>query len=283
MTAVVLDRYARPRIGVVVDGAEDALVAAVAARTVVLSLLQRLPAARVEVLAAGAGAGATQASALDCGRPVRPLDSAAGQCDDALVVVGNATVAAPAEGTACPVVRLPGSSLDVAQVAIAALGDGLLANRVSFLRLLGWLPPAGTPRVLTGLPEGGPDEIVAAVAASGYAGEHPLLAAIAAGAGAATTALTDALDEAAASALDCWRDRGSPGARPDPTPSRRIAAESASLRVEIRRLEREAEAAALHANHVETQLRNVLGSKSWRYTEGARDMYRHIRRRPPVS
>jgi hypothetical protein len=297
-----VNELARPRVGVVVSDGDEALTVAVVARTVTLSLLRRLPGARVEVLATGATHGP---SPLDCGRPVRQLaaDGADRQLLDCLVVVGDAAVPVRAGDGACPLVRLPGSTLDVAQLAAGALDGDLLINRVGLLRLLGWLPAAGTPHVVmdahsaglaviaadsgsTGslLPlEAGVDEIVAAVAsASAYHGSHPLLTAIAAGAGenAPTVAGIDAaLDSAAASALDCWHDRGSPGAIPDPTASRRISAENAALRVEIRRLEREVEALDLRANHAETQLQHVVGSKSWRYTEGARDIYRATRRR----
>jgi len=297
-----VNELARPRVGVVVSDGDGALTAAVAARTVTLALLRRLPGARIEVLATGA---THSPSPLDCGRPVRQLaaDGSDRQRLDCLVVVGDATVPARAGDDACPLVRLPGSTLDVAQLAAGALGGDLLVNRVGLLRLLGWLPADGTPHVVVdsdsdGLaviaaaagspgialpPEAGVDEIVAAVAsATAYRGSHPLLTAIAAGVGehaVTVVGIGDALHSAAASALDCWRDRGSPGAIPDPTASRRISAGSAALRVEIRRLEREIEALDLRANHAETQLQHVLGSKSWRYTEGARDIYRAARRR----
>src|SRR5258707_6106100 len=214
---------ARPRVGIVFGGGDDALTAAVAARTFTVALLRRLPGARIEVLTTGAAAGA---SPLDCGRPVRQL--AAGGADrqrlDGLVVIGDAKVPARAGAGACPLVRLPGSALDVAQLAVAAARGDLLTNRVGLLRLLGWLPADGTPHVMMdadsgslaviaratdatgsvgmGLPpEAGVDEIIAAVAsASAYRGSDPLLAAIAGGVGGGHAVSVDGIDGALDSA-----------------------------------------------------------------------------------
>jgi hypothetical protein len=288
----VLDHLARPRIGVVLPVEPDARIAATAARTLVLALLRRLPRTRIEVLTVGAP---PPASPLDCGRPPRRL--AAGGADrrrlDLLLAAGGAKVPGRTTGAAaCPVAQLPGTLLDVALLAAAAAAGELHRNRVDTLRLLGWLPPAGTAHRVTTLPDAaGVDEVVAAVAsATEYGGDDPLLTAIAAGAGIPHSAAYDdapvklaalqaAVDDAAAAALDCWRHRGSPGAAPDPTPARRAAAESAALRVELRLGEREAEAIRERLDTVETQLRQVTGSRTWRYTETAREAYHAARRR----
>jgi hypothetical protein len=351
----VVDALARPRVGIVLPAGEDAWVAAVAARTVVLAMLRRLPWARVEVLIGGAGASVP--SMLDCGRPPRPLARGGGdrQRVDVLVAVGGAKVGGRSGGGACPVVPLIGTALDVALLAAPAAAGELARNRAAMLRLLGWLPAAGTPHAVvdadeasvaavaggldaaaTGvavvatdfageldadaacsrigaarclaLPRGeaGVDEVVAAIcSAVVYVGAHPLLTAVAVGAGVPVSteadsisaalsgsarpasapppdiarALDAALDSAAGAAVDCWRGRGSPGAVPDPAPSRREGAEQASLRVEIRRLERELDALSLHANHLDGELRQVVGSRTWRYSETARGLYRAARQR----
>jgi hypothetical protein len=173
------------------------------------------------------------------------------------------------------------------------------------MRLLGWLPAEGSPHIVADadaargietqatvvvLPaEAGVDELVAAItSAEAYAGTQPLLRAIAGGsrassdavaAGDAAPSLDAVLDGAAAAAVECWRGRGAPGAHPDPAPARRAGAEEAALRIEIRRLERDAAAAAEHTVQVETTLRTVLGSRTWRYSESARELYHAARRR----
>jgi len=288
----VLDHLARPRIGVVLPAESDPRIAATAARTLVLALLRLLPRARIEVLTVGAPAAP---SPLDCGRPPRRL--AAGGAYrrrlDLLLAAGGAKVPGRAtSAAACPVVQLPGTLLDVALLASAAAAGELHRNRVDILRLLGWLPPVGTAHRVTTLPvEAGVDEMVAAVAsATEYGGDDPLLTAIATGAGiphavpfedapVTLAALQAAVDDAAAAALDCWRHRGSPDATPDPTPARRAAAESAALRVELRLRQREDEAIRERLDTAETQLRQVTGSRTWRYTETAREAYHAARRR----
>jgi hypothetical protein len=125
--------------------------------------------------------------------------------------------------------------------------------------------------------------------ASRYGGSHPLLAALAAGAGvpcdtpAAREAVADeiaaALDEAAAAAVECWRGRGSPGARPDPAPTRRAATQSAALRVEIRAVERALDDAEAHAADVQAAAELITGSRTWRYTERVRGAYHAARGR----
>jgi hypothetical protein len=155
----------------------------------------------------------------------------------------------------------------------------------------------------------GVDEVVAAVSsAQAYAGRHPLLSAIAAGAGVPVTgpgataaetrltagaaappatspadatiaALTSALDEAAAAALDCWRGRGSPGAVADPLPARRLATQHAALRVELRALERRLDLATQRAAQAEAETQLVLGSRTWRYSERLRTAYHSARGR----
>lgn len=279
---------ARPRIGVVLPGDADAWTAAVAARTVVLMLLRRLPWARVAVLVDGADFAGM--SSLDCGRPPRPL-AADGPRLDVLVAIGGAA-ASDADA-----VRLPGTLLDVPQLAAHAQSGELRRNRLGTMRLLGWLPDADTPYSIADTPgavggtggarvvvlpaEAGVDEVVAAIAgAAAYAGTDPLRAAIAAGARQDDDgAIESALDTAATEAVDRWRQHGSPGAIPDPAPARHAAAEQARLRVEIRRLEHELQALPLHVNHLETELRKVTSSRTWRYTESARGLYRAARRR----
>lgn len=288
MTAVV-EALARPRIGVVVAAGEEEWTHAVAARTLVLLLLQRVPCARIEVLVSGA-AGELAPSSLDCGRP--PRRSAADDADlrrlDALLVVGGAAVDGSRADGACPVVTLPGAALDIARLAVRAQMEDLRANRLGTMRLLGWLPDAATTYVLADTADGegvvlpddaGVDEVVAAIAgATAYAGSDRLRAAIAAGA-ADGGDIESALDQAATAAIDCWRGRGSPGAASDPAPARHAGTEQARLRVEIRRLERELEALPLHVNHLETELRKLTSSRTWRYTENARGLYRAARRR----
>lgn len=296
MTSVVLDALARPRIAVVVDDGEP-FARALAARTLTLALLHRLPLARVVVGTTTAGRE-PPASHLDCGRPPRRLD---GERLDAVVVVGDAgaEVQSHAERNGCPLVRIAESCVDVAPAAVSAMGDALLRNRAGTLRLLGWLPAAGlrfvavdvaapgrigvvcdefggpsSPRVIP--EEAGVDEVVAALdTAAEYTGGDAVLRAVAAGA----DQVSAGLDAAAAAALDTWRSHGSPDAVADPAPWRRAAAESAALRVEIDRLERELESLSLHTNHLDTELRRVVESKSWRYTESARGLYRAARRR----
>jgi hypothetical protein len=336
----VIDLLARPRVGIVVPGGDDAWVVAVAARVATLAVLDRLPRARVSVLQSG-GVGLLR-GALDCGRPARPLAPQDRQRFDVLVVCGGATMSGRASGGGCPVVRLPGGLLDVAILAGSAGGDDLRRNRVGTLRLLGWLPadsatphvvvdasgaeggvqpPAvavvagltaarpeddaavppgeatssgpGVPRVTPGLllpADAGVDEVVAAVAcASRYAGLHPVLAAIAAGAGvpcdaaaaprAGAAEIAAALDQAAAAAVECWRGRGSPGAQLDHAPTRRAATQNAALRVEIRGLERDLEAAEAHAAGTQAAADLITGSRTWRYTERVRGAYHTARGR----
>ncbi len=269
--AAPLDALARPRIGIVVEASTDALADAVAARVATLAMLRRLPRARIEVLTTG---DAGLPSPLDCGRPPRVLAKGGRERQrlDLMAVVGAADVSGRATRGACPVVRVAASAADVALLARAAMGDELLANRLGVMRLLGWLPPEGAGAEAVELPpEAGVDERIAAAVARGSAGGDERSGEI--------TAISATFDTAAAAALDCWHGRGSPGAIADPAPSRREGAANAALRVEIRRLERELEALSLHTNHVETELRRTLDSKSWRYTEGARDLYRAARRR----
>jgi len=293
MSAEVLDGLARPRVGVVLPAGEDAWTAAVAARTLVLLMLRRLPWARVEVLVDGT-VDAAAPSALDCGRPPHPLalDGAELHRLDALIVAGGTAVGG--DGDACPVVRLPGSVLDVALLAARAQADDLRRNRLGTLRLLGWLPDADTSYALADAPgegyvvlppEAGADEVVAAIAAAReYAGSDPLRRTIASGARPVGTqsvvaAIDAALDTAATAAVECWRSRGAPGALADPAPARHAGTEQARLRVEIRRLEHELEALPLHVNHLESELRTVTSSRTWRYTQSARGLYRAARRR----
>jgi len=294
MSVEMVDGLARPRVGVVLPAGEDAWTAAVAARTLVLLMLRRLPWARVEVLVDGA-VDAAAPSALDCGRPPRPLGAhGAGLLRlDALIVAGD--VAVGGDGDACPVVRLPGSVLDVALLAARAQSDDLRRNRLGTMRLLGWLPDADASYAVADAPgegkivlpsEAGIDEVVAAIAAAReYAGSDPLRRAIASGAGqgdgaqSVVAAIEVVLDTAATAAVECWRSRGAPGAQPDPAAARRTGTEQARLRVEIRRLEHELEALPLHVNHLESELRTVTSSRTWRYTRSARGLYRAARRR----
>jgi hypothetical protein len=371
----VIDELARPRVGIVVSGGEDAWVVAVAARILTLAVLDRVPRARVSVLVSGGGVPAGWA--LDCGRPARRLEAEDRQRFDVLLVAGAGTKVSGRGGAgACPVVRMPGSVVDVGMLAARAGGVELRRNRVGTLRLLGWLPgDAGTPHVvvdadadvagselraplvavvpeLTGgadamrarlgaerclvLPlDAGVDEVVAALAsAARYVGSHPVLAAIAAGvrdaegsaaissdaaavekaqsaaeveqaesaaevktqgaaareipaaattspaaAGTSSTTASAAIDSAAAAAVDCWAGRGSPGAVPDPRPARRTATQHAALRVELRALEQEQQAAIARAEQAETAASLITGSRTWRYTERVRDAYHKGRRR----
>jgi hypothetical protein len=359
----VIDELARPRVGIVLPGGEDAWVFAMAARVLTLAVLDRVPRARVSVLVSGGGAPVGWA--LDCGRPARRLEAEDRQRFDVLLVAGAGTKVSGRGGAgACAVVRVPGSLVDVGLLAAGSGGAELRRNRVGTLRLLGWLPAdAGTPHVvvdadadvmtselpaalmavvpeLTGsadairarlgaerclvLPlDAGVDEVVAAVAsAARYVGSHPVLAAIAAGVrdaegsaafpseelGGDRTAITEiqdaaaredpaaaitspaaaanspttasaAIDSAAAAAAECWRGRGSPGAVVDPRPARRTATQHAALRVDMRALERERDAAVVRAQQAETAARLITGSRTWRYTERVRDAYHKGRRR----
>jgi hypothetical protein len=363
----VIDELARPRVGILLPGGEDAWVFAMAARVLTLAVLDRVPRARVSVLVAGGGA--PEESAVDCGRPARRLEAEDRQRFDVLLVAGAGTKVSGRGGAgACAVVRVPGSVLDVAVLAADAGGPDLRRNRVGTLRLLGWLPAdAGTPHVvvdadadvmaselpaplmavvpeLTGTAEAmqarlgaerclvlpldaGVDEVVAAVAsAARYVGSHPVLAAIAAGvrdaegsaaipsaasaemdsaaaataietegvaaredpaaattspaaAGTSATTAAAAIDSAVAAAVECWRGRGSPGAVPDPRTTRVTATQHAALRVDMRAMERERDAAVVRAEEAETAAGLITGSRTWRYTERVRDAYHKGRRR----
>ncbi|HZS15751.1 MAG TPA: hypothetical protein VFC09_14240 [Candidatus Dormibacteraeota bacterium] len=265
----MIDEIARPRVGVVIPGGVDEWEAAVAARVLTLALLDRLPRARVSVLVSGGAAPAP--SALDCGRPWRRLVAADRRDHDALIVAGAETTVPGRSG--CPVVRVPGELRDVVRAAAHAGGEELRRNRRETLRLLGW---SGE------LPEhAGVDEWIAA-AGDGQRDDwsRPVVAAIAEGArdpdgGAALRAL----DGAARAALDCWRGRGSPGAAADMRGARRTASQYAALRVEIRMLEREVEAAEQRAAARDAEMRLVLGSRTWRYTERLRSAYHSTRGR----
>jgi hypothetical protein len=193
------------------------------------------------------------------------------------------------------------TALDVcgAGVAVVLAAAGAEGGDVDGVRTL-----VGAQRCRVVPAQAGPDEVVAALAcAAAYAGSRPLHVAIATGAGVPASVdsasivaalrgtatppsrphmaaeLGALLDAAASAAVERWIRRGSPGATPDDAWSRRVRIEQAALRVEIHRLEREPELLGLHVNHLETELRRVLGSRTWRSTEGARQLYRAARRR----
>src|SRR5581483_3649945 len=191
----------------------------------------------------------------------------------------------------------------------------LRSNRLATLRLLDWLPVDSPHVVVDGggaLPDlrdgevavvaectgaadavlahlgaercrvlpvhAGADEVIAAAASAlGYEGGHPLLAAIATPGD--TASLEAALDGACRAAVECWRGRGAPGAIPDARPARRLGTQHAALRVALRMEEREREAAEQRAAAAETAAQLVIGSRTWRYTERARDAYHAARRR----
>ncbi|HXA29262.1 MAG TPA: hypothetical protein VN193_11010 [Candidatus Angelobacter sp.] len=347
---------ARPRVGIVLPGDGDVWASAVAARVLTLAVLDRVPRARVFVLVS-TGTGAPAGAALDCGRPWRRLVVEDRQRMDVLLVVGAETKVSARGG--CPVVRVPGSVVDVGMLAAAAGGEELRRNRVGTLRLLGWLPAdAGTAHAvvdadadvsgletsvvavvagLTGAADAvreqvgngrclvlpahaGVDEVVAAVASGArYLGSHSMLAAIAAGprdsrahaaipSVSATTSLQEmeiaaarehlaaaetppaaaqthvttasaAVDAAAAAALQTWHSRGTPGATPDPRPTRLTSTQHAALQVELRAAQRERDSATARAEHAESTAQLITGSRTWRYTERLRDAYHTTRRR----
>ena len=275
----MIDELARPRVGIVVPGGLDEWEFALAARVLTLGVLDRVPRARVSVLVSGGAVPA--ASGLDCGRPARRLEADDRQRLDVLLVVGEGTAVRGRGG--CEVVRVKGIA-DIARAATSVGTEHLRRNRVELLRLLGWMQGGGLPEHV------GVDEVVAAVS-QGYEGPPSIVAAIAAPAHdgaahaamdsvedapntaqAAMAAVEEALNKAATAAVECWKQRGSPGAVEDARPGRRVGTQHAAMRVEMRALERQVEAA-------ETAVELITGSRTWRYSERMRDAYHAARRR----
>jgi hypothetical protein len=245
----VIDGVARPHVGVV------APESAIAARVLALGMTDRVPRARVAVL--------ERAVAEDRLR------------FDVLLVMGAARVAGRSGGDSCAVVRVPGDATDVARLAAHVGRDDLRRSRVETMRLLGWLGGDELPQ------HAGVDEVIAAVVVDQrYAGSNAVLAAIAMGSrDGADPAAMAVLDAAAESALECWKRRGSPGAVADARPGRRVGTLHAAMRVEMRRLEREVEAATARAEKAEAAADLVTGSRTWRYTEKLREAYHGARGR----
>jgi len=357
MSGRVLDARARPRIGLLVGAeSDDAVAVAVAARTLTLTLLDRLPMARVQYLASGT---TTVAAHLDCGRRARPIEDldAHGvrrlhaELDMVISCGGSpSSTLAHAKGLGPALLTLEATALDVAGLAIASQPAELRRNRLDLQRRLGWLPgeeaaayivadaddeliaalrgaasthpgsaaivvlaltgeapsphPAEIEAGLWCLPRAaGVDELVAAVAsATAYCGRHPLIGAIASGAGVPVgrdmgalefgqsgpvpsfglpqADIERALDEASVEALGVWTKAGRPDAAPDSTLSRRRGVTRTLLQCEVLRLEKEARVLGGRVASLDEELRAVVASRSWRYTAALRRAYHALRPGP---